>query len=58
MIGACLLNGVCFLYLACVLLEDASMIEDQEQFEEDHQDFCEEGKWTSFLAFLFDPKSS
>jgi hypothetical protein len=56
-IGACSLNGVCFVYVTCVLLEDAFVIENQEQFVEE-QDICEEGKWTSSPAFLFDPKSS
>lgn len=56
MIGECLLNGVCFLYLASVLLEDTSVIKDQAQFEEGPQDFCEEGRWTSSHAFLFDSK--
>jgi hypothetical protein len=49
MIGECLLNGLCFLYLASVLLEDTSVIEGP-------QDFCEEGRWTSSHAFLFDSK--
>jgi hypothetical protein len=58
MIGVCLLNVVYLLYFACVLLEDTPMVENHDQFEEDPQDFCEKGKWTSFPVFLFDPKLS
>jgi hypothetical protein len=61
----CLMDGACFiewcmfpLYFACALLEDASVIENEEQFEGEPQNLCEEGKWTSSHAFLFDPKSS
>jgi hypothetical protein len=58
MIGVCLLDVVCLFYFACVLLEDTSVLENMDQFEEEPHDFCEEGKWTSSPASLFDPKSS
>lgn len=58
------MNGVCFIewclfsYFASVLLEGTPVLENQKQFEENPQDYCEEGKWTSSPASLFDRKSS